>query len=142
MRRVTIVGQAPGRHGNRRPFDGASGRRLARLAGLGSYEQLAARCRLQNVLGRWPGKQGRGDAFPLALARSGARASRFRGRGPVLLAGRRVAAAFGVRTGYFEWGELRGRPCAVIPHPSGISHWWNDPRNARRAAAFLREVLA
>ena len=30
---------------------------------------------------------------------------------------------------------------AVIPHPSGIVLWWNDPENRKRAGMFLRECL-
>jgi len=140
VRRFTIVGQAPGRSRNRSPFDGASGRRLWRLAGLGSYDELASHFRLVNVLRKFPGKLGKGDAFPRRSA--GRACRRLRLRGTILLAGRNVASAFGVRSGYFEWTTLRGKPCAVLPHPSGISHWWNDPRNRRRARTFMRKLFA
>lgn len=137
--KLTIVGQAPGRSRNKKPFDGASGRRLARLAGLGSYAELAARVRLVNLLARFPGKLGKGDAFPRGAAAAALGSLRL--RGTILLAGRNVAAAFGLRTRYFAWTELRGKPCAVLPHPSGISHWWNEPKNVRRASSFLRSLV-
>jgi hypothetical protein len=67
---------------------------------------------------------------------------RFAGRSFVLLAGHRVAAAFGVREGYLREFVLQGVPAAVVPHPSGVNRWWNDPANVARASAFLRGVFA
>lgn len=98
------------------------------------------RAELVNLLRRWPGDQGKGDAFPIARARRAA--GKFKPAGVVLLAGKRVAEAFGERRAYFEWFDLRGARAAVIPHPSGISHWWNEPANVARAAAFMRRALA
>jgi hypothetical protein len=30
---------------------------------------------------------------------------------------------------------------AILPHPSGVNHWYNDPRNVARARRFLRSAL-
>jgi hypothetical protein len=69
-------------------------------------------------------------------------AARMRPRGRVLLLGRGVATAFGqARRPILQWFDLRGARAAVFPHPSGISHWWNDPRNVARARRFLRALL-
>lgn len=38
------------------------------------------------------------------------------------------------------WLEWRGG-VAFHPHPSGLSRWWNDPRNIERAKEFWDEVL-
>lgn len=140
--RVTIVGQAPGpANGRRAAFEGPSGARLERLAGLQPGE-LPARARLVNLLGAWPGRAGKGCRFPAGQAREAARRLRLR-TDVILLAGRGVAAAFGEGgRKYFEWFRLRRRWAAVVPHPSGVSHWWNDPSNRRRAARFMRSVLA
>lgn len=119
------------------PLEGPCGDRLARLAGMPGHRELRRRARLVNLLPAWPGKSGKGDAFPLREARD--RARRLRTRGTVLLAGRVVAAAFGLADA--EYFEPRGR-FHVIPHPSGVSHWWNDPANVRRARRFLRAVFA
>jgi predicted outer membrane lipoprotein len=59
-----------------------------------------------------------------------------------LLAGRRVATAFGlVGAPWLEWVESADRLMAVFPHPSGLNHWWNDPRATARAKAFLRRSV-
>lgn len=63
----------------------------------------------------------------------------------VMLAGRRVARSFrlpGARTrDYFETIEecsvVAGYPVVVVPHPSGLNHWWNDPVNRRLAKGYL-----
>jgi chorismate mutase len=140
-RMVTLIGQAPSRSaGSRRAFDGRSGRRLALFLGV-DPSMLPRLARLRNLLPAWPGPASgaKGDAFPSAAARSAAGSMRL--RGTVLLAGRGVARAIGVRAPFFEWVELRGCRAAVIPHPSGVSRWWNDPRNAARARRFLRRAI-
>lgn len=53
----------------------------------------------------------------------------------IYLCGTRVAAAFGVRgsmAGLVGQGTHSGGTRAVVlPHPSGLSRWWNDPANVR-----------
>lgn len=69
----------------------------------------------------------------------------------VLLAGLRVARAFGLRMNhkdrpsfsYFEKKIFKDQPnqtifeVVVVPHPSGVNRWWNDPQNEARAREFL-----
>lgn len=136
-----IVGEAPSMRTSR-PFAGRSGERLAELAGT-SLEALRDRYRLVNLLGYWPGPNasGKGSAFPMQEARPAAATLRLASGS--LLCGRRVAAAFGLaRAPYLEWLSVDGRQVAVIPHPSGVCRWWNDPENVARARAFLREAAA
>ena len=132
-----IVGEAPSMRTSR-PFAGRSGDRLAELFGYESRAALADSWRLVNLLGYWPGPEttGNGSAFPAAEAR--AAAARIRLADGSLLCGRRVAAAFGlVNAPYFAWRDVDGRRVAVVPHPSGVSRWWNDPENVARAREFL-----
>lgn len=56
----------------------------------------------------------------------------------VLLLGGRVATAFGVHTELFEWTTSPGFAAAVVPHPSGLSRWWNDPANVRTFHEFCK----
>lgn len=67
-----------------------------------------------NVLDKWPGKQGKGDAFPLEMARPKAlsmRSKLLKHRRVVLL-GKRVEMAFGLSRPWFQWApqpwEQRG----------------------------------
>jgi hypothetical protein len=153
--RVILFGQAPSRTA-REPLDGRAGDRLASLAGLASREQLGQVFALGNLLPAWEGKEGKGDAFDLERARAFAEGwleecgAEF---DLVVMLGWNVARAFDVhpRVGYlrhfvmdvpapdgFGMLPLEG---VVFPHPSGVSHWWNDGDNVDRARAFLR-VLA
>lgn len=64
----------------------------------------------------------------------------------MLLAGKRVASAFGLDEEYLADPvafPIGGRPVAVhvVPHPSGVNRWWNEPANRERARAFLAEDL-
>lgn len=60
-----------------------------------------------------------------------------------VLCGRRVADAFGVTAGFFEWTSTRNgrRPVVVIPHPSGRNRCWNDPTVRTRCADTLGPIL-
>lgn len=126
-----------------RPFAGRSGDRLADLLGAASLRDLRDRYRLVNLLGYWPGPSpsGKGSAFPLDEARRAAETLPLADGS--LLCGRRVAQAYGLaRVPFLEWIDARGRRVAVIPHPSGVSRWWNDPENVRRARIFLEAARA
>jgi uracil-DNA glycosylase len=140
--KLIIVGQAPGRRGDpRQTLKGKVGRRLARTFGV-SEEQYTLCTELHNVLECWPGKHGKGDRFPMAAAREAARNLKPTLEGNrVLLLGRAVAAAFGVRVGYLTWIHLGACLVAVLPHPSGINRWWNEPKNRRAAERFLRGLV-
>lgn len=137
---MLLVGEAPNRAGQgRRPNTTFTGGRLARLG--------ARELQRTNLLREWPGPQGKGSAFPLDLARPAAERlwRRHPKRRPFVLVGTRVAAAFGLarsRYEYLEWLDLRGREVAVIPHPSGINLWWNEPEHVQQAADFFRALLA
>jgi uracil-DNA glycosylase len=136
---VIIIGQAPGPRGDGEPLSGQAGRRLSALCGL-TVDAYLAQFERVNLLTHFPGKAGKGDAFPLPAARKAAAAllPALEGRRVVLLGGK-VAAAFGLQQApLLVWRPLGGAMVAVAPHPSGINRWWNDPRNVRRARRFWR----
>jgi len=154
---IAFVAEAPGEPGSRleggRVLDSRtrSGRRLAELLGV---EEVADRFLALNLVDRWPGRTAHGSAFPAGLARKNA--VEIFGSLPVdvdlVLVGRRVARAFGVSNAYLRWTQVSQRQTAdgrttsevlhrravVIPHPSGVNRWWNDPKNEARARRFLR----
>jgi hypothetical protein len=55
----------------------------------------------------------------------------------IVLAGRRVPKAFGVSG---EFLTVEGK-YALIPHPSGLNHWWNDHVNRERAKEFFGDLV-
>jgi hypothetical protein len=130
-----LVGEAPNASGRGRIANTtASGRRLASLGG--------ADLPRTNVIQEFPGRSGKGAAFPRELAVAGL--ARLWRRTPRRVAfvymGKRVAAADGWRGDYLQWGEHRGRMVATFPHPSGINMWWNDAANVELARDFVLEL--
>jgi uracil-DNA glycosylase len=142
--RLLLVGQAPARNCGKRAFDGRSGDRLAAYMGLDGRDELLARLECLNLLRRYPGSAGpKGDVFPRGKARGAARRllRSLAGR-QVLLAGKNVAEAFQIQDDYLVWGDHpEGFRFAVIPHPSGVNHWWNDEANRRRFRRWAGTVL-
>lgn len=139
---VVLVGQAPSAR-SEVPFGGRSGRRLADLCGV-AHDEFLLLFERRNILDAFPGKDGRGDAFPPAQARRLAQAMipALVGR-RVILVGAATAIAFGVRrVELFDWAPRFGATVAVCPHPSGVNRWWNPPENAAMAEAFWRALVA
>ena len=158
MRRLLIVGQAPSRTSDpRRPLEGDRIKRaLTGLLGIDEATYLREVERV-NLLATWAPKEsgGEGDAFDRALGRAAAACLanghlRFPSQRHVLLLGRNVARAFdGVWTPPSRLADgvpirwhVRNQTVwvAVLPHPSGVNRWWNDPKNRRAARRFMRRL--
>lgn len=139
--RVLVVGEAPNSTGGDAPLAGRAGARLADLMGLSLEEYLATFERV-NLLDAYPGSAGKGAQFPLLPAMVRALELRSGLWTHYLLCGRRVAAAFGFREDarYLRWYPLDGKHYGVVPHPSGIVRWYNDPQNRARARRWLRRL--
>jgi uracil-DNA glycosylase len=133
-----LIGQAPNRGREPgKPFKGRTGRFLARAAGMEEREFMSS-VRLMNLLDRWPGKAGKGDRFPLKEGHVAACRVNLRGN-HALLAGKRVAASFGIKKpAFLTCHEVHGGVVWIVPHPSGINRWWNDPGNREKAIVFLK----
>ena len=134
---ILLVGQAPSSDGAT-AFQGRSGRHFCAVAGIDAAT-FAVRFTCVNLFDTFPGKAGKGDAFPLALAMECA--TRVSLSPVTLLAGGHVTRAFRLVPTYFAWQSLRGCAVAVIPHPSRVNRWWNDPRNVELCHRFLRDLL-
>jgi len=128
----------------RAALGGPTGDKLMELLGIGLREYVRSFRRL-NLIQCFPGKSGRGDSFPAAEAREA-----WRRLGPnlkfrnVILLGAKVAdiAAPAWRAyGWCHWFNAAGIATFVLPHPSGLNHWWNDPANKERASHELRKSL-
>jgi uracil-DNA glycosylase len=151
--KILFCGQAPSRETDGRPpFSGKCGKFLAELLGT-TQEEMLTQHEFINVLDRWPGAawNGKGDRFPLSEAKVAAKAKleSMRGRTVVLL-GNSVARAFGAKGyRYLEWYEIRNPDnfgdvvvplMVVVPHPSGICRYYNDPNKRIIVGKFLREL--
>lgn len=141
--RLLIVGQAPSACSDPLvPLAGPSGRRLAALCAL-SFEEFLVAYERANLLPAFPGKLAKGDAFPAWMGRRFA-VELLRGRRTprrLVLLGGNVSRAFGLSPEpLFAWRPLGRHQAAVCPHPSGISHFWNDPFNVGQARSFWLSV--
>ena len=148
--RPVFIGQAPSRHGDpTKPLTGRPGRKLANLASMTPMEFYLSTVRI-NLLPCYAGANGRGDAFPMRVARgNAARMVTILDGRVVVFVGRCVAEAFGCRKEWFYWEEgrflvddltMRCRR-AVVPHPSGRNRFWNDARNVREARRFMSDLM-
>lgn len=139
---IVVVGQAPSKTGERKkPFEGPGGDRLARAMGLSNHAELRERAVVVNLLRRWPGAARKGDLFPIDRAARAAKRLVLPKQATLLLVGKGVARAFGVDAEFFASTIARGYRAFVVPHPSGVSLWWNDPRNRLRATRRMRAIF-
>lgn len=140
---LLLVGEAPGR-GEGKPLEGAIGLRLSALFGL-SLEEYLAKTERMNLLDRFPGLQGggKGTLFPKKAAMAAYELKwRELSHKRVIFLGKRVAEVCGVDImEYLYWQRYGGGEAAIIPHPSGIVQWWNDPDNELAAREFLTKAL-
>mmetsp|Transcript_3820 Transcript_3820/g.12183 ORF Transcript_3820/g.12183 Transcript_3820/m.12183 type:complete len:233 (+) Transcript_3820:64-762(+) len=157
-----VLGQAPpGPRGSLprgwRPLAGPAEQRLAKLAGMAGPGDFWAEFDRANLLSWYPGLKARsarhdvakgyklhqsdGDVFPMEDARRAAAAVDVGDYACIIMLGNNVARAFGVKAGLLE-AEVRGA-CRLVtfPHPSGVSHFWNEPANVQRAAKALKSLL-
>lgn len=145
--RPLIIGQAPSRDSDpASPFSGKSGAMLAEIIGI-SHGEFLDRFDRRNLFPTYPGRgSGKGDRWPQTLARKRAieMIPSLDGRAAVILAGSNVAHAFGVAVRPLDWHfvnlDRASFSALVIPHPSGIVLWWNDPANRARASDVLRHI--
>lgn len=144
--KIILIGQAPGRRGD--PAEPLKSKRLAKLCGISMKKYLETFERI-NLIKEWPGKQknGKGDAFPEKLAALNAAwlLPKLEAR-KVIFLGLNVARAFASpREDFFVWFELGGffqkTEAAIVPHPSGVNHFWNERANRLAAQRFLRKAL-
>lgn len=161
--RPLLIGQAPPPNYDPRTHsplyplpEAASGGRLADIMGLDHRTYLRTFQRI-NLLRDFPSKREhpggtRRDHWPRAEARYAAEliAPLLHGR-RVVLVGRNVARAFGLeKATWHTWQPHRVHyppddpaqaEMAVVPHPSGLCRWYNDPANMDEARVFWSALL-
>lgn len=155
MSELYIVGQAPARTGDGRPFTGNSGKHLLRLFGWPSYEYMAVRVQLRNLLQEKaePLPGGRGDRFDMTEGRREARRLLghwfiFYPETHVIACGVKVYRCFTERLPEtFHGVSMHNRRYDTtvkvwyLPHPSGANPFWNEPQSMAETRQFLRERL-
>lgn len=138
-----IIGEAPSKNEvTERPIEGRIGRRLAVCAGL-SFGDFLHHFDRVNLLHERQEVFGKGFTFDTVAARIEADRLRssFGREQTVLLLGGRVAEAFGVRDEYFTRHVINDANAYLLPHPSGINRWWNDPMNMEKMNVFMRGII-
>jgi uracil-DNA glycosylase len=144
--RPLLLGEAPARDGDpARPLARRPARRVCALLGWDDgpdpYARLLSAFDVLNAIER------REDAYPWSAPRARDRWRRWvADRGPdaprvVVCLGRRAAAAVGHDGDWYEWRSLAARDVALVPHPSGLNHAWNDPATGGRVRAVLEDAL-
>jgi hypothetical protein len=155
-----LVGIAPSRPGAEgQPLTSLGGRStgatLAELAGLSNIKYLHAFDRVNLCPTPRPSTILITEGRPMAQMLAGSLLI----RRTVVLLGANVAECFGPGARGYEllkWTEDPGHPWgttgfkdgfalpfrwAVLPHPSGRNHWYNDPVNRNAARSFMRELV-
>lgn len=150
-----IIGEAPSKSGDGRPFSGRSGDRLKQLMGVGSYDELTGYFELRNLCRQEFSQSAAKYTARLTLIdirkrliRSRNRPKRLYDPSPhdschILMCGRKVQTAFGVQgelfTEYVPPGFVDIH-LWVFPHPSGLNRYWNDHHRVEVAKQFIRRI--
>lgn len=113
------------------PPNSAGGRLCRLILGLPAREYLRRFDRVNLCSGAWDAKEARRVA--------GAASWNDIERGPVVLLGSKVCAAFGLRFEPFTLGP-DCRELVILPHPSGLCRLWAVPGAIERARAVLIEA--
>lgn len=148
--RPVLMGQAGARQGDKHPLlpypRNCAGERLFRLSGL-SIEDYMQRFDRHNTLPFFPGREGKGDRFPLPLAREAAAAHLLRlglDERPCIFVGKANALI------YFRLVDVEMPnplqvsprvPWAWMPHTSGIVQVWNSPEMRDRVPPLFEKIL-
>lgn len=140
--KLLFVGQGPSKDGDPyQPLEGDLAKRIGFLLRTEDFAETFARINLNS---EWIGKvkgDGKGDVFDVAEGRTSAKVL-LRGSwiGYVLL-GKRVADCFDVRGEPLDTIHHGVKSFFLLPHPSGINRWWNDPENILQASDKLRTFV-
>eukprot|EP00943_MAST-04B_sp_MAST-4B-sp1_P006243 g6243.t1 len=148
MKQALFIGQAPAFFGQAKPLVGKAAKRLESLSGL-TATQLDRIFDKTNIFKYFPGRlgSGKGDKFDLKKARLLARTIDIEKYRLVIFLGLNVAKSFEKikRPRLFKEiylsKEDRLSIGLILPHPSGVSHYWNTVENRNKAATTLRRLM-
>lgn len=142
---IIFVGQGPSKDGDPyAPLEGRIGERIGELLGITNFPESFSRINLNS---EWIGKAGgKGDIFDRT---EGIRTASVLLRGSwtrYVLLGKVVAECFNVTQAgsppVFLSTVTHGvKSFFLLPHPSGINRWWNNPENVQKAKETLSEFV-
>lgn len=133
---ILIVGENPSLVGDpETPLEGSIGQRLAEYAGI-TFAEYLERTERRNLFSEYQPEW----SVPLARERARAMFPMLIGRRTILL-GQRVSHAFELHWPPLNWVTIGDQSTAILPHPSGRNHWWNDATNRAQARRFLRATF-
>lgn len=136
----------------------SSGGKLYSMSPFTNRKAFIKSCYRLNLLAEYPGDGDKLWTWPKERARHCA--MNLKGSGlvsdrRVVLVGAKVASAFDLPLGFgpdtinvlqwYEWpfgGYSKDFTVAIMPHPSGLNRWYNDPVNRMRTEEFLRELFS
>lgn len=139
---IMIIGQSPG-HKPGSPLDVRSEKRLVTLLQLESRKTLHDECKIINLLNRAGTTAWERQVFPKVVARRAANDLKAE-RPIVLMCGHSIAHAcklYPYYQDFFKPCAWRGGVAVVIPHPGGLSQWWEDADNQKLATEFFKDML-
>lgn len=140
-----IIGEAPSKNETtEHPIEGRVGKRLATCCGMTLQDFLKHFDRVNLLHVRQDTKE-KGFEFDAKAGKAAADELRksFQPDQVVLFLGGRVSEAFGVHGPYFEQRVVNGinTRAFIVPHPSGVNRWWNDPANLAQMNTFMRSIV-
>jgi uracil-DNA glycosylase len=148
MKQALFIGQAPAFFGQATPLVGKAAKRLESLSGL-TATQLDRNFDKINIFKYFPGRlgSGKGDKFDVKKARILARTINIDKYRLVIFLGLNVAKSFEkikrprLFKEFYLSKEDRLSIGLILPHPSGVSHFWNTVENRNKAARTLRRLI-
>lgn len=139
---IIFVGQGPSQDGDPYcPLEGTLGQKLGELLGIDDFVRAFARINLNS---EWIGKtggDGKGDVFDGSEGRASAKVLLRGSWTRYVLLGQKVALCFDVKGDPLDTVRHGVKSFFLLPHPSGINRWWNDPDNARKAKDRLGKFV-
>lgn len=137
---VIFVGQGPSQDGDPYcPLEGRVGEKLGELLEVGNFPEQFARINLNS---EWIGKgSGKGDVFDHSEGKTAAKVLLRGSWTRYVLLGKQVALCFDANGEPLETVTHGVKSFFLLPHPSGINRWWNNPDNARKAKEKLGKFV-
>lgn len=139
---IIFVGQGPSQDGDPyKPLEGAIAERIGSLLKISDFVEGYARINLNS---EWIGKlggDGKGDVFDGAEGRASAKVLLRGSWTRYVLLGKKVADAFDVKGEPLQTVKHGVKAFFLLPHPSGINRWWNEPDNVAAASEKLSNFV-